>query len=199
MKKLKLEFTDYEAKKNLSNMFDIYLADSRITRLLPAHLGKHFIGRSRFPMQVRLDSKHLSKEITNALHTTQCNISGKGASCQMRVGKITQTDAELTENIAACVDKLAGSVPGGSANIRNFVVRTTTSKSIPLYLSLDPKDEVEFAKRRRVKEVQTPEDVTTVLGAKVKVNSHGNVKLVNKDSTTFIQKKDRKTPKPKKS
>ena len=47
LKRLKLEFGDFEAKRNLSNSYDVYLVDARISRLLPAYLGKHFIGRSR--------------------------------------------------------------------------------------------------------------------------------------------------------
>ena len=47
LKALKLEYQPYEAKRNLSNMYDIYLADARIMRLLPPLLGKHFYGRKR--------------------------------------------------------------------------------------------------------------------------------------------------------
>lgn len=47
LKKLKLEYGDFEAKRNLSNAYDVYLADSRIIRLLPTRLGKHFVGRHR--------------------------------------------------------------------------------------------------------------------------------------------------------
>lgn len=47
LKALKLEYKPFEAKRNLSNEFDLFLADSRIIRLLPSLLGKSFYGRKR--------------------------------------------------------------------------------------------------------------------------------------------------------
>ena len=47
MKKIKIECNDFEAKRHLSNLYDVFLCDSRIMRLLPAKLGKHFIGRKK--------------------------------------------------------------------------------------------------------------------------------------------------------
>lgn len=47
LKSLKLEYKPHEAKRNLSNMYDIYLADERIVRLLPPILGKNFYGRKK--------------------------------------------------------------------------------------------------------------------------------------------------------
>jgi len=180
LKKLKLEFSDFEAKRNLSNTYDVFLSDARITRLLPARLGKHFIGRRKFPIQVHLDAKQLNAEITKSLHTTQCVITGKGASCQMRVGLISQSGEDLVENILQCVDKLATSIPGGCVNIRNLVIRTKESKAVPLYLSLGSKDEVKFPKQRRTRQLVEAEDVTTVFDARVRVNSYGHVKLLSK-------------------
>lgn len=45
---LVLEYQPYEAKRNLSNMYDIFLADDRITHRLPTLLGKNFLARKKF-------------------------------------------------------------------------------------------------------------------------------------------------------
>jgi len=47
LKQLKLEYKEYENKLNLLRMYDVFLADARIVRLLPSHLGKHFYKRKR--------------------------------------------------------------------------------------------------------------------------------------------------------
>ncbi|GCC33174.1 hypothetical protein chiPu_0011642 [Chiloscyllium punctatum] len=41
-KTLKTEYKPYEAKRRLLSSFNLFLADDRIRRLLPSHLGKHF-------------------------------------------------------------------------------------------------------------------------------------------------------------
>ena len=48
MKQLKLEYKEFESKRNLVGMYDVFLADERIIRLLPSQLGKHFFKRKRF-------------------------------------------------------------------------------------------------------------------------------------------------------
>lgn len=48
LKALKLEYKSFEAKRNLANMYDLFLADARIIRLLPPYLGKAFYGRKRY-------------------------------------------------------------------------------------------------------------------------------------------------------
>jgi len=47
LKQLKLEYKEYESKRNLLAMYDMFLADARIVRLLPSHLGRHFFKRKR--------------------------------------------------------------------------------------------------------------------------------------------------------
>ena len=47
LKQIKLEYQPFEAKRNLSNMYDVYLADATVMRLLPEILGKAFYGRKR--------------------------------------------------------------------------------------------------------------------------------------------------------
>ena len=54
-----MEYKQYEAKRQLCNKFDLFLADSRIIRLLPQFLGKSFYKRKRIPLQIDLKAKDL--------------------------------------------------------------------------------------------------------------------------------------------
>ena len=47
LKQLKLEYKEYESKRNLLGMYDVFLADARIMRLLPSQLGRHFFKQKR--------------------------------------------------------------------------------------------------------------------------------------------------------
>ena len=47
LKQLKLEFKEFESKRNLLTMYDVFLADASIIRLLPPQLGKHFYAKRR--------------------------------------------------------------------------------------------------------------------------------------------------------
>ncbi|XP_013395541.1 ribosomal L1 domain-containing protein 1 [Lingula anatina] len=182
LKQLKLEYQPFEAKKSLSNRFDIFLADERILRLLPGFLGKAFYGRKRHPVQVNLNATDLKQEVNKAVNNTQCIISGRGSNSMAKVGHSDMTLDELTENIMAAAKTLAQAIPGGVNNIRSMHVKTETSPALPIYVSLGTADEVILPSPPPKPEEDEPEDVTTVEEGKVKVTRHGVVKIIPEES-----------------
>ena len=65
LRQLKVEYKQYESKLSLVKKFDVFLADTRILRLLPKFLGKPFYARKKFPVPISLDPKNL-KEVRQA-------------------------------------------------------------------------------------------------------------------------------------
>jgi len=179
MKAIKLEYQPFEAKRNLSDMHDVYLADASIVRLLPGFLGKHFYGRKRFPLQVNLDSKKLRTEFECALRTTQCIVSGKGSMFGVDVGHTGMSVDDLTSNIEAAIQKVAATLPGGQTNLRNINIKTTHSPSIPLYVAFGSAEDVQLPPKQKRKAFDAPEDVDTVIGAKVRITPYGRIDLIN--------------------
>lgn len=179
LKAIKLEYQPFEAKRNLSDMHDVYLADASIVRLLPGFLGKHFFGRKRFPLQVNLDSKNLKSEFEQALRTTQCIVSGKGSAFGVNVGHTGMSVDELSANISAVIQKVTSTLPGGQANIRNINIKTTHSPSIPLHVAFGGADDVQLPARPKRKALDDPQDVDTVIGAKVRITPFGRIDLIS--------------------
>ncbi|XP_048763572.2 ribosomal L1 domain-containing protein 1-like [Ostrea edulis] len=178
VKALKLEYKPYEAKRNLSNEFDIFLADERIARLLPSLLGKNFYGRKRNPIQVNLEVKNLKEEISKAVNNTRCVLKNKGSSSMVTIGHSEQTKDQIVENILKAVDQLAQKFPGGPDNIRSLHIKTESSMSIPFYMTVDAGDSVVFPERQKKKNTSITEEITTVMNAKVRVTADGQVKIV---------------------
>jgi len=179
MKAIKLEYQPFEAKRNLSDMHDVYLADASIVRLLPGFLGKHFYGRKRFPLQVNLDSKKLKTEFECALRTTQCILSGKGSMFGVDVGHTGMSVDDLTSNIESVIQKVSATLPGGHTNIRNINIKTTHSPSIPLYVAFGSGEDVQLPPKQKRKILDDPEDVDTVIGAKVRITPYGRIDLIS--------------------
>ncbi|XP_041363959.1 ribosomal L1 domain-containing protein 1-like [Gigantopelta aegis] len=192
LKSLKLEYKPFEAKRNLSNMYDLYLADERIVRLLPSFLGKNFYGRKRNPIPVNLQAKDLKKEISEAVDNSRCYITGKGSSCMVTIAHTGMTTDEIVENILASVNQLSVGIPGGPDNIKLFVIKTIASASVPLYASVGSPADIQVSKVRpsKVKHSSEPQEITTLFGAKVKVTSHGKVFII-KDGSSVQTKGER--------
>ncbi|XP_076458057.1 ribosomal L1 domain-containing protein 1-like [Babylonia areolata] len=179
LKALKLEYKPYEAKRKLSNSFDVFLADARIIRLLPAYLGKAFYGRKRQPIQVRMDSKDLKGEFEAAITNSRCVLSGKGSVGTATVGNTDMSVAELVQNISACAEQIAAAIPGGAINIRNMYIKTTDSMAVPFYMSTGSANEVQLPESQKKKLPAVTGEVTTVDGGLVKVFPSGVVKVVD--------------------
>ncbi|ELT88915.1 hypothetical protein CAPTEDRAFT_149919 [Capitella teleta] len=181
LKELKLEYQPFEAKRNLSNLSDVFLADARIIRLLPKLLGKNFYGRNRIPLQIDLESKDLAKEVKTALHLSVCSIN-RGSTCTIPVGHTALKEDQLTENVMACIAQMTEKLPGGKDNIHSLHLKTNQSPAVALYLSYTSGEEVKLPKKKDVEvEVDEPEDVTTIKNKKVRVMPTGDIHLVEQN------------------
>lgn len=193
MKAIKLEYQPYEAKRNLSDMYDIFLADANIVRLLPGFLGKNFYDRKRFPLQINLDSEDLKKEFEKTLHISQCIIGGRGSSCQVAVGHTGMKSEHLIENVKKAVSDIVVSLPGGAPNVRNLHIRTGNSPSLPIYISVGGEAEVSLPSNKRPMESVT-EEVDVVNGAKVRVLADGRLRFI-KDGEDVSKRRGKKVSK----
>ena len=132
LRELKVEYKQFEAKTQLSNKFDLFLADDRIIRLLPKFLGKPFYSRKKLPLQINLQAKDLSKEMARCLNTTQLPMKHTGSCSMVNVGTTNTGETELIENIKCVVETLTTKYPGGMKNIRSISIYSGTS-SLPIY------------------------------------------------------------------
>nr|XP_057917679.1 ribosomal L1 domain-containing protein 1 isoform X2 [Doryrhamphus excisus] len=134
-KTLKTEYKPYEAKRRLLGNFDMFLADSRIRRLLPSHLGKHFYERKKEPLSVNLQSKHLAKDLQITIQGTRAKVTNKGPCCMVRVGHAGMPAEELTENIKAVVQTVVEKMRMPGPLIKIIHLKSVRSVALPVYTS----------------------------------------------------------------
>ncbi|KAK7492790.1 hypothetical protein BaRGS_00015928 [Batillaria attramentaria] len=171
LKALKLEYKAFEAKRNLANMYDIYLADARVIRLLPSYLGK------AQPVQVRMDAKDLKAEFEAAINNSRCILNGRGSVGMATVAHTGMSAVEITQNIMASAQQIMAALPGGSDNIRNFHIKTEKSMAIPIFVSFGSTNDVVLPEPAKKREPVSAEEVTTVEGALVRAFPSGVVQL----------------------
>ena len=113
LRELKVEFKTYEAKRQLAQLYDVFLADVRIVRLLPKFLGKAFYQGRRPPIQVDLTKKALAAEVGRGVRTATLPLSHAGTSSTLTIGLASMPAAELQANLVAAVRALETKFPGG--------------------------------------------------------------------------------------
>lgn len=134
--KLRAKFKPFEAKRNLCGAFDLFLADARITPLLPKLLGKTFISKKKQPVPVRLEDTSLEKikeELCEAIEATYFFKTG-GSNVSIKAGKLTQDIQHLASNIEAIIKLLSAKLPEGAKSIRSIHLKTRTSVALPIFI-----------------------------------------------------------------
>ncbi|XP_038676027.1 ribosomal L1 domain-containing protein 1 isoform X2 [Scyliorhinus canicula] len=134
-KSLKTEYKPFEAKRRLLNRFDLFLADDRIRRLLPSHLGKHFYKSKKVPLSVNLASKNLAKDLNQRIQGTILPVNKKGSCYASRVAHTGMKMEEAVENVTAAVRVIAEKLPTQWKNVKILHLKTTTSVALPIYAS----------------------------------------------------------------
>ncbi|XP_043945113.1 ribosomal L1 domain-containing protein 1 [Protopterus annectens] len=132
---LKTEYKPYESKRRLLSSFDLFLSDSRIRRLLPSLVGKHFYQAKRAPLSVELTAKNLSKELNKVIQGTILPVTHKGCCYTVRVGHTSMKAEEVVENISTVVSVIAEKLPMKWENVKMLHLKTETSAALPIYTS----------------------------------------------------------------
>merc|ERR1719233_307221 len=190
LRELKVEYKQFEAKTQLCHMFDQFLADDRIIRLLPQFLGKPFYKRKKLPIQVNLSAKDLPGEFAKCLNTTILPLKNMGSCSMVTVGMSTLTTTQLIENTTAVIKKLEDKYPGGWINIRSIHINSG-STSIPLYASFRSTAEVGLVRGgKKPSRAVVVDELSTVVGGTVVVTPFGTVKVKRKADPAWTENDD---------
>ncbi|KAH1183984.1 ribosomal L1 domain-containing protein 1 [Mauremys mutica] len=134
-KTLKKEYKPFEAKRRLLNRFDLFLADDRIRRLLPSHIGKHFYQSKKAPLSVNLKAKNLAKELNKHIQGTILPVTNKGCCYTARVGHTGMKADELLENVTVAAEVISNKLPKNWKNIKVLHLKTLKSVALPIFNS----------------------------------------------------------------
>lgn len=137
--KLKGKYKTFEARRKLRDGYDVFLADSRVSPLLPNLLGKTFISRKKLPLPIDFTEKstpaHLKKEVEQALNSTLVHLA-PGTCTSIKIGLSSFSAEELDENIQVVVDKMTKAyIPNGFEGLKGIHIKTPLSTSLPIWLS----------------------------------------------------------------
>jgi len=131
--KLRSKFESHEAKRQLCNSYDLFLADERVLPSLPKLLGKTFFKKKKQPVPVKLTGKDWAPHIKKACDATYLFLGG--SSINVRVAKSSQTEKECVENIMAALEGAVELLPGKFNGLKSLYLKTAQSVALPIYQS----------------------------------------------------------------
>lgn len=133
---LRTEYGEFELKRKLVELYDIFLVDAKISGYTVKKLGKIFMDKRKLPIPVRLDVNNLKDTIDFALRKTSTNLHPHGDNFIVQIGHSEMTEDQIYENFDTACINLSKQMPGGWDNIRAVNLKTPKSLSIPVYYTL---------------------------------------------------------------
>jgi large subunit ribosomal protein L1 len=121
---------DKKKAKKLASQFDFFIARSDLMPLIGKNLGPVLGPRGKMPTPVA-PTANLAPVIERLKRVVKLKVS-RVPSLHLRVGTETMKDEEITENVQAVLDALAGKLERGDRNIRSAYLKTTMGPPIKL-------------------------------------------------------------------
>lgn len=135
LSKLRTKFESHEAKRQLCDQYDIFLADERILPSLPKLLGKSFFKKKKQPVPVDLRAKDFPAHVKRAVAATYM-LKPTGTCITVRVARASFSRQEVADNVNAAIAAVAAKLPKKWAGVGAVYLKTSDSAALPLYQSL---------------------------------------------------------------
>lgn len=129
------EYETFEQKHRLVDLYDVFLADSKISGKVVKKCGKIFYSKRKVPTSVKLQMTKLKEHIDKTLSKTFLHMHLKGNCNTVQFGHSKMTIKELQENFQSITEFLEKDFPGGMNNIMGLQIFAPRISSIPVYFS----------------------------------------------------------------
>lgn len=158
--KVKKRYGTHEGRRELLQMYDLFLVDDRVFPMMPKLLGRPFIESKKMPLPIRMD-----RDIPSAIQKAFCCTSfmpGSGATCSVRIAKLSFSCEQVVANIHKCLAEIARLFSSGLSAFQTIYIKTSLSPALPIFVSLptdgdfDRDVAVSSSKRKKRSKPKTP-------------------------------------------
>lgn len=133
---LRTDYGEYELKRRLVELYDVFLVDGRISGKVAHILGKIFYNKRKMPVPIKFNSLNLKEAIDKALLKTPFHLHSKGDSFVVQICHSNMDEDKKIANFWSVVQGLEKEFPGGWENVRSLHLKGASTTSIPVYLTL---------------------------------------------------------------
>lgn len=141
---LKKSIKQYKDKRNLVNLYYLFLCDIRISKLIPNCTGQVFYRSNKNPIPVKLhgEGKDIESILTNILSNTFL-IVGNGPNYSIKAARISQTQKEIIVNIISTIYRALPYILSDKISfekVQSISIKIRNSLDLPIYNFLEKKE-----------------------------------------------------------
>jgi len=131
---LRKKYKTFEQKRQLYKSYELFLADVRVLKRLPAVLGKAFMYREKMPVSVHASTDEaLTSSVKLVAQYTTAKLHRNSAMCTITVGNTGIVGSDLVENIMEVWKVLQTKEEVKTARITAAFVKLPSSVSLQIY------------------------------------------------------------------
>ncbi|RCH90031.1 Ribosomal L1 domain-containing protein 1 [Rhizopus azygosporus] len=154
---LKTTYKTYESKRKLAASYDLFLADDRISHLVPELFGKSFLARNKIPIPVKMNGS-LKNTVEKTLKCTFAKVNA-GTVTSIKIGSFGMKQSEILENYEAAVPQLVEHIAAEWKNVNIIGLKSNGSPLLPIICILpEGKEEVEKEESKEESQEESKED-----------------------------------------
>lgn len=132
--KLKKRYGTHEGKRELAQLYDLFLVDDRVVKTMPRLLGATFVRGKKMPLTIRMD-RDVGEGVQRAIRSTSFSLS-TGTTCNLRVAKASFSAEEIADNVESAVTAVAATLPGEWDAFQGLFIKTMSSPSLPVFVGI---------------------------------------------------------------
>lgn len=133
--KLEKRYGTHEGRRELAQLYDLFLVDDRVVKFMPRLLGNVFVKGKKMPLTVRMGSdKSVVKGIERAMRSTSFQMS-RGTTMNVKVARASFSTTEIADNVEKAVQSVSAALPGEFGAIQALFIKTSASPSLPVHFS----------------------------------------------------------------
>mmetsp|Transcript_29441 Transcript_29441/g.54032 ORF Transcript_29441/g.54032 Transcript_29441/m.54032 type:complete len:257 (-) Transcript_29441:40-810(-) len=133
--KLRTKYESHEAKRQLCNSYDLFIADDRIIRMLPKLIGKSFFHKKKQPIPIDFGTKDFPKVVRDVCSKTYF-VHNKGTTINIKIAPNSFKEEDISENLHAALAEAVEHIPHKWSNIQAVFIKTADSVALPLFQRL---------------------------------------------------------------
>ncbi|EDQ87007.1 uncharacterized protein MONBRDRAFT_33567 [Monosiga brevicollis MX1] len=129
--RLEKEFKTHEARRQLLNSFDFFMADERVLPSMSRLLGTKFTSKKKSPVGVKLKNRKFTPAIRRALEASYFHLSG--SSCSLRIGNSAMTWKQLGENVLVAMPHIIDVLPHKEKLLQAVLIQADNTIALPVW------------------------------------------------------------------
>jgi len=150
IEKLKRSYDRFADKRELVKNYDVFLCDTKISRVLKRFLGKPFFATKKYPLSISMDytdKEGMVEKIVKAVQRQTVFCMGSGPNYSIKFSRVGQDTEEIVKNAVVVAKRVVPHILKFGVDykeLKSISLKTTDGVELPIFNQLNVEEILTF-------------------------------------------------------